>query len=141
MDKVKLYKTEIKKNNKGNVIKYLERSKHLSKISEVYFSEIHKNKIKAWKKNISSEQFLFVYEGRIKLVIFDDRNPEKNQISEYYIGKGSKYSRIFLPKKVWYGFKGLNKKNVIINSIKIPHSKCKFFTKNLKDKIIPNLWK
>ena len=141
MDKIKLYKTEIKKNNKGNVVKYLEISKHLSKISEVYFSKIHKNKIKAWKKNITSEQFLFVYEGRIKLVIFDDRNPKKNQISECYIGKGSKYSRIFLPKNVWYGFKGLNKKNVIINSIKIPHSKCKFFAKNLKDKTIPNLWK
>ena len=37
MDKIKLYNRETKKNTKGDVIKYLETSKHLPKVGEVYF--------------------------------------------------------------------------------------------------------
>ena len=37
MVKVKLYKNNIKKNNKGDVYKYIEISNSFKKISEVYF--------------------------------------------------------------------------------------------------------
>ena len=50
MDELKLFKSNIKINKKGNVYKYIETSKIFKKIAEVYFSSIKKNNIKAWKK-------------------------------------------------------------------------------------------
>ena len=141
MDKIKLYNREIKKNAKGDVIKYLETSKHLPKVREVYFSEIKKNKIKAWKKNLTSDQFLFVYKGKIKIILYDDRKLKKGKKYNYYLGEGTKFSRIYLPKNIWYGFKGLNQKNIVINSLRIQHNKCKFISSDVNNKNISTVWK
>ena len=73
MDKLKLFKNNIKKNSKGNVYKYVEISNSLKRISEVYFSKIKKNNIKAWKKNETSNQFFYVFDGKIILKIFSRR--------------------------------------------------------------------
>ena len=81
MDKLKLYKTDIKKNSKGNVYKYVQISNLVKKISEVYFSKIKKDKIKAWKKNKTSSQFFYVFDGKIILKIFDDRGKNKKKYS------------------------------------------------------------
>ena len=141
MDKIKLYNRETKKNTKGDVIKYLETSKHLPKVGEVYFSEIKKNKIKAWKKNLTSDQFLFVYKGKIRIILYDDRNLEKKKKHNYYLGEGTKFSRIYLPKNIWYGFKGLKQKNILINSLRIQHNKCKFISSDVNNKNISTVWK
>ena len=103
MDRLKLYKNEIKKNSKGNVYKYVQISNFLKRIAEVYFSKIKKNNIKAWKKNKTSNQFFYVFEGKIILKIFDDRENNKKKYS-FILGKNSKYSKILVPKKclVWF---------------------------------------
>ena len=51
MDQIILLKNDVKYNAKGNVYKYAIVSNKFKKISEVYFSKVKKNKIKAWKKN------------------------------------------------------------------------------------------
>ena len=68
MSEIKLFKKDLKKNNKGNVLKFIEISPEFKKITEVYFSEIKKNKIKGWKKNLTSSQFLYVVKGEIQIV-------------------------------------------------------------------------
>ena len=30
-----------------------------------------------------------------------------------------KYSKIFIPKDVWYGFEGLNDENIIVNALNL----------------------
>ena len=63
MDRIKLYKNDIKFNNKGNVYKYIEITNAFKKISEVYFSKIKKNSIKGWKKiNHQISFFMFLRE-------------------------------------------------------------------------------
>ena len=140
MDRLKLYKNEIKKNSKGNVYKYVQISNFLKKIAEVYFSKIKKNNIKAWKKNKTSNQFFYVFEGKIILKIFDDRENNKKKYS-FILGKNSKYSKILIPKNVWYGFKGIEKNNVIVNSLEILHKNCKMQNLEINNNYIPIVWK
>lgn len=139
MVKVKLYKNNIKKNNKGDVYKYIEISNSFKKISEVYFSKIKKNSIKAWKKNSTSNQFFYIFDGKIILKIFDDRSKNK-KIYNFTLGKKSKYSKILIPKNVWYGFKGLEKNNVIVNSLSTLHKNCKMQSLEINNNYIPIAW-
>ena len=139
MVKVKLYKNNIKKNNKGDVYKYIEISNSFKKISEVYFSKIKKNSIKAWKKNNTSNQFFYIFDGKIILKIFDDRRKNKKTYN-FTLGKESKYSKILIPKNVWYGFKGLEKNNVIVNSLSTLHKNCKMQSLEINNNYIPIAW-
>jgi len=140
MDRIKLYKNDIKFNNKGNVYKYIEITSAFKKISEVYFSKIKKNSIKGWKKNKSSNQFFYVFKGKIILKIYDDRSKDKKKYS-FNIGNNSFYSKILIPKNVWYGFKGLGKENLIINSLEDLYKNCKMQTLKIKNNYIPIDWK
>ena len=140
MVKLKLYKNNIKINNKGNVYKYIEISNLFKKISEVYFSKIKKNSIKAWKKNKTSNQYFYVFDGKIILKIFDDRGKNKKSYN-FTLGKNSKYSKILIPKNVWYGFKGIKKNNLIVNSLTTLHKNCKMQSLELNNNYIPIVWK
>ena len=60
------------------------------------------------EKNKSSNQYFYIFNGKIDLKIFDDRN-KKKKIHNFKLGNKSKYSKNFNSKNVWYGFKGLNK--------------------------------
>ena len=140
INNIKLFVKDIKFNPYGNVFKYIKVSKTFNKINEVYFSEIFKNKIKAWKKNKNSEQFMYVIRGKIQIVTYDDRNAKK-KLNIYNLGEKMKYSKILLPKNIWYGFKGLNQTNIIVNALKINHEKCKIMNMEKKNKIIPYIWK
>ena len=140
MDKLKLFKNNIKINSRGNVYKYIEISEIFKKISEVYFSRIKKNNIKAWKKNKTSAQYFYIFEGKIDLKIFDDR-AKNTKIFNLKLGKNLKYSKILIPKNVWYGFKGLEKNNVIVNSLTVLHKKCRIETLETKNNYIPINWK
>tara|TARA_X000000368_G_C22985482_1_gene691942 strand:- start:709 stop:1131 length:423 start_codon:yes stop_codon:yes gene_type:complete len=139
MEKIKVFEKDIKVNKKGNVLKYLEINKNFPKISEVYFSFIKRKNVKAWKKNITSNQFLYVIKGKIKFIIFDDRL-KKKYIKKYLLGSSMKYSKIFIPKDVWYGFEGLTDENIIVNALNFKHKKCKMITLNYKNDYIPFNW-
>ncbi len=137
MTKIKLYKNDIKLNRDGNVYKFLSLSKKFPRIDEVYFSSIKNSKIKAWKKNKTCNQFIYIFEGKIKFLIFDDRNKNNKRIHEFILGKNQKFSKILIPKNVWYGFKGMNKKNILINALEKKHKKCKLSKLEKNNKIIP----
>lgn len=139
MSVIRLYKKDIKKNIKGDVFKFVEKSKKFKRIDEVYFSEIKKKKIKGWKKNLTSDQFLYVVKGAVKIVLY--KQNIKKKITHFTIGEKRKYSKILIPKKYWYSFKGLFKNNLIVNALSIKHKKCKMITENLFENNIPYKWK
>lgn len=108
------------KNSSGNVIKYIDSSfKKLSRISEVYLSELKPNTIKAWKINYTSNQFLTNIVGKVTF-LFKKKNKKKKIILK-------KYEAVFIPKGTYYGFSNLSKKNncLILNSLEVSHRKCK----------------
>ena len=141
MDEIKLYSKNIKKNSNGNVLKYLSVDKNFYKISEVYFSTIKKLRVKAWKKNLSSEQFMYVFKGKIEIIIYNDRVKKNKNIKKFILGHQLKYSKILLPKNVWYGFRGLENENILINALKLKHKKCRMTSLERKNKYIPFNWK
>ena len=140
MDQIILLKNDVRYNSKGKVYKYAIVSNKFKKISEVYFSKVEKNKIKAWKKNKTSKQFFYVIEGSIILRIIDDRK-KKIKVNKINLGKKFKYSRVIIPKDVWYGFKGLDKNNLIANCLTVNHKKCKMLSSEIKNKNQQFVWK
>ena len=141
MSELKLFKKDLRKNNKGNVLRFVEISPEFKKISEVYFSEIKKDNIKGWKKNLTSSQFIYVVKGVIQMVLYNDLTKIIKKINTFKIGEKKKYSKIIIPKNYWYSFKGLTKENLIVNALSVKHDKCKMLSNSLDDNTIPYSWK
>tara|TARA_B100000787_G_C16150277_1_gene276221 strand:+ start:626 stop:1051 length:426 start_codon:yes stop_codon:yes gene_type:complete len=141
LSEIKLFKKDLKKNNKGNVLKFIEISPEFKKITEVYFSEIKKNKIKGWKKNLTSSQFLYVVKGAIQIVFYNNSRKISKKFNIFKIGERKKYSKVIIPKNYWYSFKGLTKGNLIVNALSVKHKDCKMISCDLENNIIPYSWK
>ena len=121
LDNIKVSKLKIIKVPQGNIMKALNKSE-LKKwtFGEAYFSKIKFGKIKAWKYHKKMNLQLVVPSGKVKFVFFSKKN---NKFKVIEIGE-KKYSRITVPAKIWFGFKGVSKKESIILSItNIKHNK------------------
>ena len=80
---------------------------------EAYFSTIKKNKIKAWKKHNRMTMNLVVPIGKVQFIFYDEK---KNFLKSAIIGEDN-YSRITVPPKIWFGFKGLSSRTSYILNI------------------------
>ena len=81
--------------------------------AEAYFSKIKYNKIKAWKYHLKMSLNLVVPMGRVKFVFYFNKTKNFKVIE---LGE-KKYSRISIPPRIWFGFKGLSKKYSLILSL------------------------
>ena len=77
-----------------------------SRFGECYFSEVLPGAIKAWKRHRMQTQNLAVPMGRIRMVIYDDRegSATRGQLQELELGRPDAYLRIQIPSGLWYGF-------------------------------------
>ena len=135
MDKIKLYEKDIMRNINGDVLKFFD-DRLIKGIKEIYFSNIKKKRIKGWKKNKSIDQFMYVVNGTIKFVLY---NEKKKKFNKFILGHKRKYAKIIIPKNIWYAFKGLDKNNLIVNALKIRHDKCSIINKEINKIIKYNL--
>jgi dTDP-4-dehydrorhamnose 3,5-epimerase len=73
---------------------------------ECYFSEVFPGAVKAWKRHRTQAQNLAVPVGRIRLVIFDDREASEThgKVQGIELGRPDAYMRINIPAGLWYGF-------------------------------------
>ncbi len=113
LNKIKVTRMKIAKSPKGDVMQILKK-KDLKKwnFQEAYISKIKFNKIKAWKYHKKMMLNLVVPKGKVKFVFYSYQN-DRFRIIE--IGE-KKYSRLTVPPKIWFGFKGTGKtENMIIN--------------------------
>tara|TARA_B000000532_G_C18667027_1_gene319346 strand:- start:166 stop:549 length:384 start_codon:yes stop_codon:yes gene_type:complete len=120
--KLKFDKLKQKKNIKGNVVKYINpKNKYLKVIKEVYLSELKPKTTKAWKINFTCDQYLTNLDGEFIFYYKKNLNEKKKQ------KKMNVYDAVFIPKKVFYGFKNNSKKrSLILNSLEVEHQKCNF---------------
>jgi dTDP-4-dehydrorhamnose 3,5-epimerase len=91
---------------------------------EAYFSTINSGDIKAWKRHIKMTLNLVVPSGKVKFVLYDDRQKSQSygNYSEVIIS-GDNYCRLTVPPMLWLGFQGLyNKTSIILNIANIEHS-------------------
>ena len=85
------------------------------KFGEAYFSEINFGQIKAWKRHSLMTLNLVVPTGRVKFVFFENSEGDRLNFRTEEIGEDL-YSRITVPPRIWFGFKGMAKtKSIVLN--------------------------
>lgn len=130
--------------SRGKVMHMLRcDSPHFTTFGEIYFSTINSGIVKAWRNHLKMTQYFAVPVGKIKLVIYDDREKSstKGEICELELGEES-YCLVKIPPMLWYGFKGIsNTSSLIANCADIPHDPDEIKRADPSDTTIPYIWK
>ena len=137
-------KLKIVSTDKGDVLHMIRNDEDsFNSFGECYFSEVNPGCIKGWKKHSLQNQFFSVPVGRLKLVLFDDRESSETykKTNEIILGRPDSYYRINIPPGIYYSFKCLtNTPTLIVNCTDIPHSVDESLTLELNNTIIPYKW-
>ncbi|MFN7012901.1 MAG: dTDP-4-dehydrorhamnose 3,5-epimerase [Bacteroidia bacterium] len=125
IDGITLNPLKIITGDKGSVLHALKSyEKSYISFGEAYFSTIHFNEIKGWKKHHEMILNIVVPVGKIKFVVFDDRieSPTKNNFFEIVLSPEN-YYRLTVQPGLWMAFKGMNEGlNMLLNIASIPHN-------------------
>lgn len=75
--------------------------------AEIYFSSAYPGVVKAWKNHQRMTVHYACMLGRIKLVLWDDRegSPTRGTIMKEFLGPDD-YKLVVIPPLVWHGFQG-----------------------------------
>jgi dTDP-4-dehydrorhamnose 3,5-epimerase len=91
---------------------------------ECYFSTAESKSPKAWKKHSRMICNLFVPEGNVRFVFYDDRDTskDKGRIEEFTLGKQN-YGRLIIQPGIWFGFSAIAEgaDSIILNVSNIGH--------------------
>jgi len=81
---------------------------HFQQFGEIYFSCVYPGAIKAWHIHKKMTLNYAVPHGRIKFVLYDDRenSPTRGELQELFLGPDN-YCLVTVPPMVWNGFKGI----------------------------------
>ncbi|PCJ01722.1 MAG: dTDP-4-dehydrorhamnose 3,5-epimerase [Alphaproteobacteria bacterium] len=93
------------------------------RFGEVYFSWINPHIVKGWHRHSVVTVNLAVPVGKVKIVVFDDREDSKTkgQIQEFIVGPQN-YNLISIAAGLWYGFSCLmDVPSMIANCATDPH--------------------
>jgi dTDP-4-dehydrorhamnose 3,5-epimerase len=109
---------------RGTVLHMLRRTDpHFREFGEIYFSTVYRGVVKGWHRHREMTLNYACPVGRIKLVLFDERegSPTRGEIQEIFLGP-DEYSLVVIPPGVWNGFKGLSEPFALVaNCCTHPH--------------------
>ena len=111
---------------RGTVMHMLKRTDpHFVRFGEIYFTTVHPGVVKGWHKHERMTlNYACVY-GRIKLVLYDDRDGSvtRGEVMEQGLGP-DEYYLVQIPTNVWNSFKGLGQEtSIVANCATEPHTK------------------
>jgi len=109
---------------------------------EIYFSWVYPGVVKAWHIHQRMILNYAVPQGRIKLVLYDDRadSPTRGQVQEIFLGPDN-YCLVTIPPLVWNGFKGIGTEMALVaNCASIPHDPQEIARLDPADNSIPYDW-
>lgn len=88
---------------------------HFIQFGEIYFSTIYPGVVKGWHKHREMTLNYACIFGRIKLVLYDDRedSPTRGKIMEIFLGSDN-YSLVIIPPLIWNGQKGMSHPYAIV---------------------------
>ena len=115
---------------------------HFTQFGEIYFSTVFPDAVKAWHIHKEMKLNYAVPVGRIKFVLFDDResSPTRGEIQEIFMGPDN-YVLVTVPPMVWNGFKGLGAEaSLVANCASIPHDPNEIDRCDPSDSRIPYDW-
>jgi dTDP-4-dehydrorhamnose 3,5-epimerase len=128
---------------RGKVMHMLRRTDpHFREFGEVYFSVVLPGAIKGWHLHRRMTINYAVPFGRIKLVLFDDRerSPTRGELQELFLGQDN-YCLVSVPPLVWNGFKGYGTTEAIVcNCATIVHDPEEIERLDPFDRRIPYDW-
>ena len=102
----------------STITKILDKKKsHFFPINEIYSTSIKKNVVRAWKKHTLMTCNIYNIKGSLKFIFFDNNF----EVFEEVILKESKKNILVIKPNIWFGFKGLEEENTIINFSNIIH--------------------
>ena len=129
--------------DRGKIMHMLRNDDKIFKsFGEIYFSFIFKDKIKAWHLHEKMTLNYSLIHGKIKLVLYDDRNysSTKGQIQEIILST-DEHCVITVPPLIWNGFKVIGEDySIVANCSDIPHDPNEIRRRNFNDKYIPYKW-
>ena len=115
---------------------------HFRQFGEIYFSTIYPGVIKGWHKHRDMTLNYACIEGRIKLVLYDDRegSPTKGELMELFLGIDN-YTLVIIPPEVWNGFKGMSAPYAMVaNCSTHPHDPSRSERMDPFENPIPYAW-
>ena len=113
-----------------------------SGFGEIYFSTVFPGAIKGWHVHSRMTLNYAVPHGRIKFVLFDDRDGSgtRGEINEFFLGPDN-YQLVTVPPFVWNGFKGIGTEMAVVaNCASIPHDPSEIDRMDPFDPKIPYDW-
>ena len=109
---------------KGDVFHAMKKNDvGFSGFGEAYFSTIHYQDVKPWKKHFEMTLNFVVPVGNIRFVIYDDRESSNTNGFFFDVILGvDNYQRITIPPNVWVAFSGIGKDyNLLLNIANLEH--------------------
>jgi dTDP-4-dehydrorhamnose 3,5-epimerase len=94
---------------RGTIFHMLRRTDpHFLEFGEIYFTSIYPDVVKGWHSHVEMTLNYACIFGRIKLVLYDERDesPTRGQLLEIFLGPDN-HSLVVIPPNVWSGFKGM----------------------------------
>ena len=129
---------------RGAVLHHMRRdAPEFTTFGECYFSEMVPGAVKAWKRHREQTQHLAVPIGRVRFVIYDDResSPTQDKIQIVELGRPNDYNRLRIPRGLWYGFTCLNDQAALVaNCVDLPHDPADTELRPEDDSRIPYRW-
>ncbi len=88
---------------------------HFQQFGEIYFSTVYRGVVKGWHRHRDMTLNYACIDGRIKLVLYDDRDgsPTRGELQEVFLGPDH-YALVIIPPGVWNGFKGMSEPHAIV---------------------------
>lgn len=104
---------------KGDIFHAMKKSDYgFDGFGEAYFSTIHKDDIKGWKKHTQMTLNLVVSAGEIEFAVYDEK------VKEFFTAKLShdNYQRLTIKAGLWVAFRGIREYNMLLNLANIEHN-------------------
>jgi len=125
-------------------VKHMLRSDspNFAGFGEVYFSLVHSGAVKAWKLHKRMVMNLSAPVGRVRLVLFDDRegSPTQGEVQEIVFG-AEDHKLVTIPPMIWNGFQGMSEETAVLaNCASIVHDPDESARRDADDPAIPYVW-
>jgi len=115
---------------------------HFREFGEIYFSAVHRGVVKGWKRHRRATLNLAVPVGRVRLVVFDDRegSPSRGQSADLVLGRDD-YKLVVVPPGVWAAFQGIAEgTSLVANCSTLPHDPSEADSRGLDDSPLKVSW-
>jgi dTDP-4-dehydrorhamnose 3,5-epimerase len=128
---------------RGTIMHMLKSTdEHFLQFGEIYFTTIYRDVVKGWHKHREMTLNYACIFGRVKLVLYDDRedSPTAGALQEIFLGP-DKHELVVIPPGVWNGCKGMSDPFAIVaNCCTHPHDPSRTTRLDPSDDEIPYDW-